>query len=163
MIDMTKINILLSLIRKRDWASAHVLLDEEELADPGEQTVAHWRSVLLRNEGRYEEALEYLADNLYRFDCKTGALNNRAWILHLKGNDKGALNEIERAPFDVEIEDNWALVMEAKFFRLYLMARLGLSISAEQLAEIPDDYIYLLPTGERVPKKQLIEKSTRKL
>jgi hypothetical protein len=156
MIDMKEINKLIDLIRSKNWIAAHALLDEEELADPGEQTVAHWRSVLLRKEGRYEEALEYLADNLYRFDCKTGALNNRAWILHIKGNDNGALNEIERAPFEAEIEDNWALVMEAKFFRLYLMARLGLAIPPEQLAEIPDDYISLLPTGERVPKNQLI-------
>ena len=59
------------------------------------------------------------------------------------------------APFESEIEDHWALVMEAKFFRLYLMVQARLPIPSEQLAEIPDDYISLFPTGERMAKDKL--------
>jgi hypothetical protein len=163
MIDMKKINKLIDLIRNKEWIAAHALLDEEELSDPGEATVAHWRSVVLRDEGRYQEAHQYLGDNLHRFDCKTGVCHKRAELLKKMGNETAALAEIEKAPFDSEIEDHWALVVDAKFFRLYLMAQLGLPIPPEQLAEIPDDYISLLPTGERITKKQLIEQSRRKL
>jgi hypothetical protein len=155
MIDMKKINKLVDLIRGEDWKAAHAMLDEEEFADPGEATVAHWRSVVLRDEGRYQEALEYLKDNQDRFNCQSGVAHKRAWIFHLIGNDTSALSEIALAPFDAEIEDFYGLVMEAKFFRLYLMILTGLPISAEQLAEIPDDYISLFPTGERIPKNKL--------
>jgi tetratricopeptide (TPR) repeat protein len=161
MIDMAKIDKLLELIRRKDWTTAHAMLDENDLADPGEQTVAHWRTVVLREEGRYEDALQYLADNLHRFNCKTSAFHKRAWILRVLGNDAAALKEIEKAPFDAEIDDYWALVMEAKFFRLHLMATSRLPIPPEQWTEIPDDYISLLPTGERVSKQQIVQLSER--
>ena len=98
---------------------------------------------------------------MHRFNCKTNAIHKRARILHESGNGDAALAEISKAPFDSEIEDYWALVMEAKFFRLYLMARAGMPLPPEQLAEIPDDYISLFPTGERVAKKRLTEISQR--
>jgi hypothetical protein len=162
MIDMNKINKLIDLIRRKDWLGAHAMLDENEMADPGEGTVAHWRSVVLRDEGRRQDALQYLADNLHRFDCKAGVFHKRAELFHELGNDSAALEEIEKAPFDSEIEDHWALVMEAKFFRLHLMAESGLPIPPEQWAEIPDDYISLMPTGKRVSKEQLVEHSKRR-
>jgi tetratricopeptide (TPR) repeat protein len=161
MIDMQKIDKLLTLMRSKNWAAAHAMLDENEVADPGEQTVAHWRAVLLREEGRYEEVLKYLADNLDRFNCKTSVFHKRAVIFHKMGNDSAALKEIQKAPFDAEIEDDWALVMDAKFFYLYLMVEAGLPISSEQWAEIPDDYISLMPTGDRVSKEQLTEIAKR--
>ncbi len=65
-------------------------------------------------------------------------------------------------PLDSEIEDYWALVMEAKFFRLYLMARAGMPLPPEQLAEIPDNYISLFPTGERISKEKLTESAKRR-
>ena len=77
------------------------------------------------------------------------------------GNGDAALAEISKAPFISEIEDYWALVMEAKFFRLYLIARAGMPLPPEQLAEIPDDYISLFPTGERISKEQLTESAKR--
>lgn len=157
MIDMAKINKLTDLIRRKDWTTAHALLDEEEFADPGEQTVAHWRSVVLRDEGRYEEAFQFLAANLHRFECKSGVFHKRAELLKKMGKDTAALAEMEKAPLDAEIEDHWPLVVDAKFFRLYLMAEAGLPISTGQLAEIPDDYISLMPMGERVSKERLIE------
>ena len=162
MIDMQKIDRLLDLVRSKDWAAAHAMLDDDEKADPGEQTVAHWRATVLRYEDRKYEALQYLKDNLHRFNCKTSVFHKRAWIFHEMGNDAAARDEIEMAPFESEIEDNWALVMEAKFFRLYLMAQAGLPIPPEQLAEIPDDYISLFPTGERVSKEQLTEIAKRR-
>ena len=155
MIDMQKIDRLLDLMRSKDWAAAHAILDDDEKADPGEQTVAHWRATVLRHEGRKNEALQYLKDNVHRFNCKTGVFHKRAWIFHETGNDAAARDEIEMAPFESEIEDHWALVMEAKFFRLYLMARAGMPLPPEQLAEIPDDYISLFPTGERMSKAKL--------
>ena len=162
MIDMAKMNKLIDLIRSKDWPAAHAMLDENELADPGESAVAHWRAVLLRDEGRNEEALQYLAANMHRLDCKTNAFRNRALLFHKMGQPAAALAEIEKAPFDSEIEDHWALVMEGKFFRLYLMASAGLPIAPEPWAEIPDDYISLMPTGERVSKGQLIGLSQRR-
>jgi hypothetical protein len=137
------------------------MLDDDEKADPGEQTVAHWRATVLRYEGRKDEALQYLKDNVHRFNCKTGVFHKRSWILHETGNDAAARDEIEKAPFESEIEDYWAPVMEAKFFRLYLMARAGLPIPPEQLAEIPDDYISLFPTGERMAKDKLTSPTER--
>jgi hypothetical protein len=138
------------------------MLDEIELTDPDTHGIAHWRSVVLRNEGRHQEALQYLTDNLHRFNCKTNAFHKRAWIFHELGNNAAALDEIEKAPFDSEIDEYWALVMEAKFFRLHLMAESGLPIPPEQWAKIPDDYISLLPTGERVSKEQIIQLSKRR-
>jgi hypothetical protein len=161
MIDMKKINKLVDLIRGEDWKAAHAMLDEEEFADPGEATVAHWRSVVLRDEGRYEEALQYLAANLHRFECKSGVFHKRAELLKRMGKDAAALAEMQKAPLDAEIEDHWPLVVDAKFFRLCLMAEAGLPISPTQLAEIPEDYISLMPTGERVSKQRLIELSRR--
>jgi tetratricopeptide (TPR) repeat protein len=149
MIDMAKIDKLFELMRRKDWSAAHAMLDENELASRDEPTVAHWRAVVLREEGRYEEALQYLADNLHRFHCKTSAFRKRAELLRKLGSQAAALEEIEKAPFDSEIEDHWALVVDAKYFRLYLMVETGLPIPPEQWAEIPDDYISLLPTGER--------------
>jgi hypothetical protein len=163
MIGKSDVDKLFDLLRRKDWAAAHAMLDQIESDDPDRHGIAHWRSVVLGEEGRYEEALQYLADNVQRFNCKTNVFHKRAWIFHQTGNDQAALQEISNAPFDVEIDDFWPLVMEAKFFRLYLMVRAGLPIPPEQLAEIPDDYISLLPTGERIPKKQLIEQSTRKI
>ena len=72
MIDMEKIDKLVDLIRGEDWKAAHAMLDEEEFVDPDEATVAHWRSVVLRDEGRYQEALKYLKDNQHRFSCQSG-------------------------------------------------------------------------------------------
>lgn len=161
MIDMNKINKLMDIIRRKDWVAAHAMLDEEERLDPDEGTVAHWRSVVLRNEGRYEDALRYLADNLSRFNCKTGVFDKRARIFHQIGNDAAAMNELALAPFDSEIDEHWALVMDAKFFRLYLMVQLGLPIADAQWTEIPDDYISVLPTGEQISKKQLMVERPR--
>jgi tetratricopeptide (TPR) repeat protein len=161
MIGMDNINRLFDFMRRKDWAAAHAMLDEIELTDPDMHGLAHWRSVVLREEGRYEDALQYLADNLHRFNCKTSVFHKRAWIFRVLGNDAAALNEIEKAPFDAEIDDYWALVMEAKFFRLHLMATSRLPIPPEQWAEIPDDYISLLPTGERVSKQQIVQLSER--
>lgn len=163
MIGMNNVDKLFDLMRRQDWAAAHAMLDQFESDDPDMHGIAHWRSVVLCEEGRYEEALQYLADNLQRFNCKTNVFHKRAWIFHQTGNDQAALEEISNAPFDAEIEDYWALVVEAKFFQLYLLARLGLPIPPEQLAEIPDDFISLLPTGERIPKKRLTEQSMPKL
>ena len=162
MIDMSKINKLIELIRRKDWAGAHDMLDENEIADPGEGTVAHWRSVVLRDEGRHQEALQYLADNLHRFDCKSGVFHKRAELFDALGNDSSALEEIEKAPFDSEIEEHWTLVMEAKFFRLYLMAKNNLPISQEKMSEIPDDYISLMQGGRRISKAQLMEMASRR-
>ena len=53
--------------------------------------------------------------------------------------------------------------MEAKFFRLYLMAKTGLPITEADLAEIPDDYISLMPTGVRLSKTQLEALVSREL
>lgn len=161
MIDMEKISKLIDLIRCKDLSAAHAMLDEEELADPGEATVAYWHSVVLRDEGRYEEAPQYLADNLDRFDCRTGVFHKRAELFKILGKDAAAIVEMEKAPFDSEIEEHWALVVDAKFFRLYLMTRVGFPITQEQWAEIPDDYISLFPMGERITKKQLIENTQR--
>ena len=162
MIDMKKINILIDLLRNKDWPAAHAMLDENELADPNEATVAYWRAVTLRDEGRPQDALQYLADNLHRFECKAGVYHKRAELFHQLGNNVAALAEIAKAPFDSEIEEHPALVMDAKFFRLYLLAKAGLPISPEQWAEIPDDYISLMPEGVRVSKEQLMEASTRR-
>ena len=162
MIDMKKMKKLIDLMHQKDWASAHAMLDENELAEPNDGTVAHWRAVVLRDEGHSEEALQYLADNMHRFDCKTGVFHKRAEIFHEMGNDAAALKEIGKAPFDSEIEDHWALVMDAKFFRLYLMAHAGLPIPPEQWVEIPDDYISLMQRGARVSKAQMIEMSNRR-
>ncbi len=73
------------------------------------------------------------------------------------GNNAAALKELAKAPFNSEIDDYWALVMDAKFFYLYVMLEAGLPISSEQWAEIPDDYISLMPTGARVSKQQLAD------
>ncbi len=159
MIGTNNINKLFDLMRDKDWAAAHGVLDAIELTAPDTHGVAHWRSVVLRNEGRRQEALRYLMDNLHRFNCKTNAFHKRAWIFHELGNDGAALDEIEKAPLDSEIDDYWALVMEAKFFRLYLMAKANLPMTSAQLAEIPDDYVSLMPTGERISKAQLISLS----
>jgi len=161
MIDMHKINKLMKIICRKDWLAAHAMLDEEERLDPNEGTAAHWRSVVLRNEGRLDEALQYLADNLSRFNCKTGVYDRRARLFHQVGNNVAAKNELSVAPFDSEIDEHWALVMDAKFFRLYLMTQLGLAISDAELAEIPDDYISVLPDGERISKAQFIGRSRR--
>ena len=99
MIDMQKIDRLLDLVRSKDWAAAHAMLDDDEKADPGEQTVAHWRATVLRYEDRKYEALQYLKDNLHRFNCKTSVFHKRAWIFHEMGNDAAARDEIEMAPF----------------------------------------------------------------
>jgi hypothetical protein len=90
------------------------------------------RSVVLRDEGRYEEVLQYLADNQHHFNCKTGVFRKRAELLQRMGRGAVALDEMEKAPFDSEIEDRLALVMDAKFFRFYLMTQAGLPISPEQ-------------------------------
>lgn len=160
MIDMRKIDKLIDLIRCKNWTAAHAMLDEEELADPGEATIAHWRSVVLRDEGRFEESLQNLADKFHLFECKTGVFHKRAELFKRMGNDSAALAELQKAPFDSEIEDHEALVVDAKFFQFYLMVEAGLPISSEQWAEIPDDYISLLPTGERFTKRQLIQISS---
>lgn len=81
MIDMEKIDKLVDLIRGEDWKAAHAMLDEEEFVDPDEATVAHWRSVVLRDEGRYQEALKYQKDNQHRFSCQSGVAHKRAWTL----------------------------------------------------------------------------------
>jgi tetratricopeptide (TPR) repeat protein len=161
MIDLNSTHRLIDLIRQKDWPSAHSILDKAEMTDPGESNIAYWRAVVLRDEGRHDDALCYLADNLGRFTCKTNAFHQCAWILHELGNDKAALAEIEKAPLDSEIEDYWALVMEAKFFRLYLMAKNNLSLSEDQMSEIPDDYISLMPGGNRISKAQLKKMSGR--
>jgi hypothetical protein len=36
MIDMQKIDRLLDLMRSKDWAAAHAMLDDDEKTDPGE-------------------------------------------------------------------------------------------------------------------------------
>jgi hypothetical protein len=161
MIDMKKMKKIIDLLHRKDWAAAHAMLDKIELADPDAHGIAHWRSEVLCDEGRHQEALQYLADNMHRFNCKTNAIHKRARILHESGNGDAALAEISKAPFDSEIEDYWALVMEAKFFRLYLMARAGMPLPPEQLAEIPDDYISLFPMGERISKERLNESAKR--
>ncbi len=128
MIGMNNINKLFDFMRREDWTAAHAMLEDIESTDPDTHGMAHWRSVVLRNEGRHQEALRYLTDDLHRFRCKTNAFHKRAWIFYEMGNDAAALDEIEKAPFDSEIDDYWALVMEAKFFRLHLMAKSGLPI-----------------------------------
>lgn len=161
MIGMNNIDRLFDFMRKKQSIEAHALLDEIERADPDTHGIAHWRSVVLGEEGRNDEALQYLADNQHRFNCKTGVFRRRAELFQKMGKGAAALDEMEKAPFDSEIEEHWALVMDAKFFRLYLMTQAGLPISPEQWAEIPDDYISLMPTGERVSKEQLIEAAGR--
>jgi len=162
MIDMNTIDKLYDFIRCKDWSAAHAMLDEIELADPNTHGIAHWRSVVLRDEGRYEDALDYLAENLHRFNCKTSVSHKRASIFYEMGNNAAALKELAKAPFDSEIDDYWTLVMDAKFFYLYVMVEAGLPISSEQWAEIPDDYISLMPTGARVSKEQLTETAKRR-
>jgi hypothetical protein len=148
MIDLKKMTRIIDFLHEKDWAAAHAMLDENESADPNEATVAHWRAVVLRDEGRC--------------DCKSGVFHKRAELFHQMGNDSAALVEIEKAPLDSEMEDHWALVVDAKFFRLYLMTQAGLPISLDQWMEIPDDYISLMPTGERVSKGQLTAMSRRR-
>ena len=102
-------------------------------------------------------------------NAKAGSSHKRAELLKKMGKDAAALAEMEKAPFDAEIEDHWPLVVDAKFFRLYLMAEAGLRISPESIGGIADDYISLMPTGERVSKntdrafQALIEFATRKI
>jgi hypothetical protein len=50
--------------------------------------------VVLRDEGRYEEALQYLADNQHRFNCKTGVFHKRAELFQRMGQAAAALDEM---------------------------------------------------------------------
>lgn len=159
MIDLRKINKIIDLLRHKDWAAAHEFLNDEEMSDPGEATVAYWRSVILRSEGRYQEALKFLENNLHRFECKTSVFHKRAELFQMMGKDGEALAEIENAPMDDEFDDHWALVLDAKFFRLYLMTLTGLPVAPEQWDEIPDGYISLMPTDEKVSKDELLARS----
>ena len=85
MIGMHNIDKLYDFIRCKDWSEAHAMLDEIEWADPNTHGIAHWRSVVLHDEGRYEDALNYLAENLHRFNCKTSVFHKRASIFYEMG------------------------------------------------------------------------------
>jgi len=75
--------------------------------------------------------------------------------------DNEALLEIEKAPIDAEMGKHWALVLDAKFFRLYLLAKNNHPIGADQLNELPGDYVYIMPKGELFSKDDLNRLATR--
>lgn len=157
MIGMAKINELLALMRQQDWTAVHAMLDDIEKCDPDTPGLAHWRSTALQNEGLHDQALEFISDNLEKFNCKANALHKRAAILHEKGDHAAALNELDGADLDSEADDHWALVMEAKFFRLFLKTICDFSINAAEFGEFPDDYISILPSGKRLSLQDLKE------
>lgn len=122
--------------------------------------IAHWRTSTLLYEKRYSEALDHLQQNSCDYNCKTLVHHERASILDLLGRGEDALRELRSAPIAAETERYRALVLDAKFFLLYLMAKNNIAIEQSSLDAIPDDHISILPSetslyGAHVSKDDL--------
>ena len=159
------------LQRAGDMREIHARLDAALSGATAEdrRKIAHWRTSTLLHERRYQDALDHLQRSKDDYGCKTLVHHKRASILDLLGRDKEALNELRSAPIAAETEKYRALVLEAKFYLLYLMAKNNLEIEQSSLDEIPNGHISVLPSethlyGAHISKddlKRMIEGAAR--
>jgi len=144
------------LFRKNDMQGFHDRLDSlpADIADE-KVRVSLWRVSALMTEGRYQEALDFLQESDEHFPCKTLVYHQRAKIYQRIGQGQGSAGHMETAPFASELDRYWPLVMDAKFYRLYLMAEQKRRIDPALLDEIPDDFMYIMLEGNRISKADL--------
>ena len=155
-------DVILHKLGSGDVQGVHALLDAAMPGETAEEkhSIAYWRTATLIREKRFEEALIHLQQNKLDFGCKTFVHHEAARILDHLGRDHEAIAALATAPFADETEKYRLLVKEAKFHLMHLRARNGINVDASDMAEIPDDYIAVLPSrqhpfGQHVSKADL--------
>lgn len=153
---------IIRLYRADEFEVLHEHLDAALAgASPDDRhSIAHWRSAALEKEKRYEEALEHLALSKSDFGSKTLVHHMRASILEVLGRDQEALDELQAAPLDGEIDLYYPLVVDAKFYILYFRAARNMPVDPAAIDEIPEGYRSVLPGnghifGAQVSKDEL--------
>lgn len=155
------------IFRLQRAGKSHQIHERLDAALPGgtaedRHNIAHWRTSTLLHERRYQDALDHLQRSKNDYGCKTLVHHKKAGILDLLGRDNEAISELRSAPIAAEREKYGALVLEAKFYLIYLMAKNNLEIEQSSLDEIPDGHISVLPSetslhGAQISKEDLKE------
>ena len=130
------------LLRAGNPGAVHDLIDAAFPTATVEErhSMAHWRTAALLKEKRYQEALDHLEHSKIDYFCKTLAHHQKAEIYDRLGRGREALMELSQAPFEAEFDWHIALVTDARFFLLYLLAKENLPIKPDDLDLIPDDF-----------------------
>jgi len=149
---------MLPLMRTRDWKACHNFLDGALVdADDDQRRSAHlWRTYVLREEGRYDEAIDCWRTHRNEFLCRTHVNHEIARLHDLSGRAAQAIEELHGSPFGEEMDRHPAFVLDGIYFYCYLLAREGRDVPEKLLSALPDDFMYVHHNGKRTPKAQLM-------
>jgi hypothetical protein len=146
------------LHRQRDWVALHDALDAASPGCDAEERccITHWRAAARAAVDRCLEAVDFLIANRSDFFCGTLASTRIAENLHRLGRDMDAIEELKKAPMANECQRYWALVTDAKYVLVHLLASNGLEVDKAILDAIPDGYIHITDRGQRISKSDLM-------
>lgn len=153
------VDTLQDLLRHEDWTSAFSMLDQARrtavTSDDCKREI-FWRSVVLARQNHTEQAVELLRKNAHLFNSQSHVKHEIARLLVSQGRHQEALKELNSAPIDCELDQFYALAIDAKFFYYYLLAKAGDPTIRDRLCEIPDDYRYICHDGTILAKPDII-------
>ncbi|MDR3407064.1 MAG: hypothetical protein P4L68_01035 [Methylovirgula sp.] len=147
------------LMREKAWSPVYALLDDardQAITREDKARETYWRSIALKNQGRYQEAIDLLRKDGTLFNSQCLPLKIIAEVLERMGDDQGALRELSMAPIEQEMEDFYGLAIDTKFLYFYLLAKIGDRSVLNRLSEIPDDYRHITMGGKFLTKADVV-------
>ena len=149
---------ILPLFQQKDWRGCEALLAARSPGDDAEQraAIAYWRTAVLEGEGRYEDALRFLASHRDDFFSKCLVYYLQANILCRMGNCGEAIETLRKAPFGEEMDRFPALSLEAIFLYCFLLTKSGRDAPPKLLDAIPDDYRSYMFDGTFANKSDIL-------
>ena len=156
---MINSDTLRDFAQSQNWAAVYHMLDharDNAVLDEDIRSEVGWRIFALKQQQRYDEALDLLLEKAHVFNCRSYAQHQFARLFVLLHRDREAVDALSAAPFDDEMSAFYGLAIDAKFFYFYLLAKSGDPSVKRRLSEIPDDYEYIMADGKLVSKRDIV-------
>ena len=148
-----------ALVRQEDWTGVHALLDDarENAVTPDDVArEVHLRVATLRRQERYSEALDLLRERGHLYRSQALARHDMCRVLVKLGRERDALDVMSGLPYEAEMTSFPGLAMDAKFFHVAPLAKVGDPSARDRLLEIPDDYFTVTIDGDLLSKSDVI-------
>ena len=148
-----------TLAGQEDWQAVHALLDDarENAVTPHDiSDEVFMRVATLKWQERYSEALDLLRERGHLYGSDSLAKHDMARVLVKLSRERDALDVMSGSPYEAEMTSFYGLAMDAKFFHVALLAKVGDPSARDRLTEIPEDYSTVTMDGDLLTKADVV-------
>lgn len=148
-----------ALMDQEDWTAVHSLLDDarKNAITPDDiSEEVYLRVSTLKSQERYGEALDHLQNRGHLYTSQSLAKHDMCRVLVKLSRERDALEIMSGSPYEAEMSSFPILALDAKFFHVALLAKVGDPLAKDRLREIPDDYFTVTMDGDLLSKSDVI-------